>query len=61
MLALVVLAATASSLLCIGSSAYLAYKDKSQWVWFAAMSFIVGWGGITMLNTIGVWRIAARG
>ena len=61
MLALVVLTATAPSLLCIGSSAFLAYREKSQWVWFAAMSLIAGCGGITILNMIGLWRIAARG
>ena len=54
MLAWVVLAATAPSLVCFGSSAYLAYKEKSQWMWFAAFAFVAGYGGIHMLNTIGV-------
>ena len=40
MLAWIVFAATAPSLLCLGSSALLAYKDKAQWVWFAALSIM---------------------
>jgi hypothetical protein len=61
MLALVVLAAALPSLLCLGSAAFLAYKERSQWVWFAALSIITGWGGVWMLNMIGVWRLAAYG
>ena len=61
MLALVVLAAALPSLMCLGSSAFLAYKERSQWAWFAALSIITGWGGAWMLNLIGVWRLAAHG
>lgn len=61
MLAWIVLAATAPALLCLGASAYLAYKDKYQWIWFAAFALVAGFGGLTMLQTIGAWRIAAHG
>jgi hypothetical protein len=61
MLAWIVLAATAPALLCLGASAFLAYKEKYQWVWFAVFAFVAGYGGLTMLQTIGAWRIAAHG
>lgn len=61
MLALVVLAATLPTLLCIVSSAFLAYKERRQWVWFAVLSVVTGFGGAWMLNLIGVWRLAAYG
>jgi hypothetical protein len=44
-LAFIVLAAALPSLLCLGSSAFLAYKERPQWVWFAALSLVTGWGG----------------
>ncbi len=61
MLAWIVLAATAPALLCLGASAFLAYKDRAQWIWFAAFSLVAGVGGRTVLQTIGAWRLAAIG
>jgi hypothetical protein len=43
------------------ASAFLAYKDKAQWIWFAAFSLVAGFGGLTVLQTIGAWRLAAQG
>ena len=60
MLAWIVFVATAPSLLCLGSSAFLANKDKPQWVWFAALAVVAGFGGIGMLSAIGGWRLAAH-
>ena len=62
MLAWIVLAATTPALLCLGASAFLAYRDKAQWIWFAAFSVAAGIGGLTvLLQTIGAWRLAAHG
>ena len=61
MLAWTVLAATAPALLCLGASAFLAYKERAQWIWFAAFSVVAGFGGLTVLQTIGAWRLAAQG
>ncbi|MEO8320774.1 MAG: hypothetical protein ABI561_20895 [Bradyrhizobium sp.] len=61
MLALIVMAATLPSLLCFGSSAFLAYRDKSQWMWFAGFALVAGYGGILLLSTIGAWRLAVHG
>jgi len=44
MLAFIVLAAALPSLLCLGSSAFLAYKERPQWVWFAVLSLITAPG-----------------
>jgi hypothetical protein len=59
-LAWIVFAATAPSMLCVVSSAFLAYKDKAQWVWFAALAVVGGFGGIGLLTTIGGWRLAGH-
>ena len=61
MLAWTVLAATAPALLCLGASAFLAYKDRAQWIWFAAFSVVAGFGGLTVLPTIGAGRLATQG
>jgi len=61
MLAWIVLAATTPAMLCLGASAFLAYRDKAQWIWFAAFSRVAGFGGLTVLQTIGAWRLAAQG
>jgi len=57
----IVLAAALPSLLCLGSSAFLAHKERPQWIWFAALSLITGRGRAWTLNLIGVWRQAAHG
>jgi len=59
MWAWIVFAATAPSLLCLGA-AWLAYKEKSQWMWFAGLAIVVGVGGIQMLATINAWRLAVH-
>lgn len=59
MLAWVVLISAAPSLLCFGSSAWLAYKERSQWIWFAGLAILAGFGGVWTLFTIQAWRLAA--
>ena len=61
MLALTVLAAIVPSILCFTASAYMAFHDKLLWKYFAAFAFVAGYGGIHLLQTIGVWRLAAHG
>ena len=60
MLAFVAFVAASPSLLCLGSSAFLAYRDKKQWVWFAVLGVLAGFGGLWMLQTIGAWRLAVH-
>jgi hypothetical protein len=57
MVALVLLAANMPATVCAACSAFLAYKERSQWVWFAALSVLAGFGGQATLHA--VQRIAA--
>ncbi len=57
MLALVILIASLPSMFCAGCAAFLAYKERKQWVLFAGLSVLAGVGGLTALN-IGLWRLA---
>jgi hypothetical protein len=61
MFALAVMAAVAPSFLCFACSAYMVVKDKAPWKYFAAFGFVAGYGGIHMLDKIGIWRLAAHG
>ncbi|CAN7293588.1 hypothetical protein LJR220_001475 [Bradyrhizobium sp. LjRoot220] len=56
MLAQVILIASLPSMFCAGCTAFLAYKERKQWVWFAGLSVLAGIGGISALN-IGLWRL----
>lgn len=60
MLAQVLLIATLPSMFCAGCATFLAYKERKQWVWFAGLSILAGIGGITILNMIGLWRLAGH-
>jgi hypothetical protein len=57
MLAQIILIASLPSMLGAGCATFLAYKERRQWVWFAALSVLAGVGGITVLNMIGLWRL----
>jgi len=60
MLAQIILIASLPSMLCAGCATFLAYKERRQWVWFAALSVLAGAGGITVLNMIGLWRLTGH-
>jgi hypothetical protein len=60
MLAQVILIASLPSMFCAGCATFLAYREREQWVWFAALSVLAGVGGIAALN-IGLWRLALAG
>ena len=46
MLAQVLLIASLPSIFCVGCAAFLAYKQRPQWVWFAGLSVLTGLGAI---------------
>jgi hypothetical protein len=52
MVALVLLAANMPATVCAVCSAFLAYKERSQWVWFAALSVLAGFGGQVTLHAV---------
>ena len=57
MLAWIVLAATTPALLCLGASAFLAYRDKAQWIWFAVLAVLAEIGGVVMLAAVQAQRL----
>lgn len=60
MLVQVIFIATVPSMFCAGCAALLAYKERKQWVWFAALSVLAGVGGVMILNMIGLWRLTGH-
>ena len=60
MLALVLLMASLPSMFCIGCATFLAYKERGQWVWFAALSVVAGFGAIGVLQMMQLWRLAGH-
>ena len=60
MLAQTILIASLPSMFCAGCATFLAYKERKHWIWFAGLSVLAGIGGITVLNMIGLWRLAGH-
>jgi len=60
MLVQVLLVASLPSVFCAGCAAFLAYKERKQWIWFAGLSVLAGMGSITVLNMIGLWRLTGH-
>ena len=60
MLVQTILIANLPSMLCVGCAAFLAYKERKQWIWFAVLSLPAGVGGVTVLNMIGLWRLTGH-
>jgi len=60
MLALVLLVASTPTIVCAICSAFLAYKDRPQWVWFAALAVLAEIGGLVMLATVQAHQLAWR-
>jgi hypothetical protein len=58
MLAWVLLVVSAPTMVCAICSALLAYKERPQWVWFAALAVLAEIGGVVMLATIRAHALA---
>jgi hypothetical protein len=56
----VLLIARLLSIFCAACATFLAYEERKQWVWFAALSVLAGVVGITVLNMIGFWRLTGH-
>jgi hypothetical protein len=60
MLPLVVFAASLPAMFFAGCAAFLIYKERRQWVWFAGLSAAAGAGAIGVLQMAQLWRLAAH-
>lgn len=60
MLALVLLVASTPTIVCAICSAFLAYKERPQWVWFAALAVLAEIGGLVMLAAVQAHQLAWR-
>ena len=61
MLAWLVMAASAPAIACILSAAYLAYQQRSAWVWFLTLSIGAEIGGMVTLRLINAHLLGAHG
>ena len=52
MLAWVLLVANMPTIVCTICSAFLAYKERPQWVWFAGLAVLAGIGGLLTLGVV---------
>jgi hypothetical protein len=60
MLAWVLLVANAPTIVCTICAAFLAYKERPQWVWFAGLAVLAAIGGLMMLSLVQAQQLAWR-
>jgi hypothetical protein len=58
MLAWVLLVANMPTIVSAICSAFLAYKERPQWVWFAVLAVLAEIGGVVMLAAVQAQRLA---
>ena len=46
--------------MCTICAAFLAYKERPQWVWFAALAVLAAIGGLMMLSLVQAQQLAWR-
>ena len=59
-LAWVLLVANMPTIVCTICSAFLAYKERPQWVWFAGLAVLAGIGGLLTLGVVHAQQLAWR-
>ena len=57
MLAWILLVASAPTIVCAICSAFLAYKERPQWLWFAVLAVFAEIGGVVMLRAVDAHRL----
>ena len=60
MLAWVLLVANMPTIVCTICSAFLAYKERPQWVWFAGLAVLAGIGALLTLGVVHAQQLAWR-
>jgi hypothetical protein len=61
MLVWLVLAASAPAIVCVLSAAFLAYQQRSAWIWFLALSIGAEVAGMMTLRLINAHLLGAHG
>jgi hypothetical protein len=61
MLIWLVLAASAPAIVCILSAAYLAYQQRSAWIWFLGLSLGAEGAGMVTLRLVNAHLLGAYG
>jgi hypothetical protein len=54
------LVANMPTIVCTICSAFLAYKERPQWVWFAGLAVLAGIGGLLTLGVVHAQQFAWR-
>ena len=60
MLAWVLLVVNMPTVVCTICSAFLAYKGRPQWVWFAGLAVLAGIGAVLTLGVVHAQQLAWR-
>ena len=60
MLAWVLLVVNMPTIVCTICSAFLAYKERPRWVWFAGLAVLAGMGAVLMLSVVHAQQLAWR-
>jgi hypothetical protein len=58
MLAWVLLVANMPTIVCTICSAFLAYKERPQWIWFAGLAVLASIGGLLTLGVVHAQQLA---
>ena len=61
MLAWVLLVANMPTIVCTICSAFLAYKERPRWVWFAGLAVLAGIGGLLTLGVVHAQQLHSLG
>ena len=60
MLAWVLLVVNMPTIVCTICAAFLAYKERPQWVWFAGLAVLAGLGAVLTLGVVHAQQLAWR-
>ena len=55
-----IICTTLPSMFAAGCAAFLALKERKQWIWFALLAAIAGFAGLFTLNMLHIWDYAGR-
>ena len=57
--ALIISVSTFPAIFFAACTTLLALRERKQWVWFALLTVFAGFGSLTILNMVQLWRYSA--